>query len=299
MNPHLVFNERYGTALSYIIWLLTYLIGGFVAYVIYPYVDGQGPVMAALWMNIAATMVIFIASCMFNNASLYDAYWSIGPVFTVLFWWSLLGFDTLDVRKMLAFVAVSLWSIRLTSNWVRGWPGLHYEDWRFQNLRAKTGALYPIVNLTGIQLFQTGLIFMGSLPLFYVMAFEHATPLNCLDVFGFLVSVAGATLELVADEQLKQFKKKNPDPVAFMDRGTWYYSRHPNYFGEFLFWLGLYIMALGAGLNNYWTGIGSLAIFCLFQFVSIPMMDERMVQKRPLYAAHMITAARFIPWFRK
>ena len=46
---------------------------------------------------------------------------------------------------------VSALYIRLTSNWIRGWPGLHHEDWRFQNLRAKTGIFYPLVNLTGIQ----------------------------------------------------------------------------------------------------------------------------------------------------
>ena len=299
MNPHLAANARYGTNLSYIIWLATYVLGGLVAYLIYPFVEGQGPVMAALWMNVAATMVIFMVSSVFHNASLYDAYWSIGPVFTVLFWWSFQGFDTFETRKVMAFVAVGLWSLRLTSNWVRGWPGLHHEDWRFQDLRAKTGAFYPLVNLTGIQLFQTALIFIGTVPLYYVLAFEHSSTLNILDVVGFLVSLGGASLELVADEQLKRFKKQNTDPKAFMSSGTWYYSRHPNYFGEFLFWLGVYIMALGADFNYYWTGIGSLAIFCLFQFISIPMMDERMVQKRPKYAAHMEKAARFIPWFRK
>ena len=144
MNPHLAANARYGTNLSYIIWLATYVLGGLVAYLIYPFVEGQGPVMAALWMNVAATMVIFMVSSVFHNASLYDAYWSIGPVFTVLFWWSFQGFDTFETRKVMAFVAVGLWSLRLTSNWVRGWPGLHHEDWRFQDLRAKTGGLLSL-----------------------------------------------------------------------------------------------------------------------------------------------------------
>ena len=117
MNPHLKANERYGTALSYMIWLLTYFIGGIVAYMIYPFVEGQGPIMAAFWMNMAATIVIFISSCIFNNASLYDAYWSVGPVFTMLFWWEISNFDVLETRKTLMFIAVCFWSIRLTLNW--------------------------------------------------------------------------------------------------------------------------------------------------------------------------------------
>lgn len=299
MNPHLAANERYGITLSYLIWGATYALGGLAAYLIYPYVELQGPVLAALWMNIAATIVIFIVSSVFNNASLYDAYWSVGPVFTVLFWWSLQGFDGLEIRKILAFAAVCLWSVRLTSNWARGWPGLHHEDWRFQELRAKTGALYPLVNLTGIQLFQTGLIFIGTLPLYYVVAFEHSTTFNSLDIIGFFISVGGATLELVADEQLKGFKKQNVEPKAFMNDGLWHYSRHPNYFGEFLFWFGLYVMALGADYNYYWTGIGSLSVFCLFQFISIPMMEKRMIKKRPLYKAQIKNVSAFFLWFRK
>ncbi len=298
MNPHLAANARYGRALSFLICTLVYVAALAAAYFSYPYLKDYGPIWAALWMDVIATFVVFIASLIFRNASLYDPYWSVAPVPIALFWWALSDFDTTDWRKILAFAAVCIWAIRLTVNWARGWTGLEHEDWRYQMLRSKSGVFYPLVNLTGIQLFPTVLVFLGCLPLYYIMALPEATPLGWLDMLGFLVSVGGAAMELIADEQLKIFKKKHADPQAFIDSGLWYYSRHPNYFGEIIFWLGLFLMALSAAAEYYWTGVGFLAMFLLFQFISIPMMDSRMVKKRPAYAAHMKKVSRLVPWFR-
>ena len=108
MNPHLAANERYGTTISYGIWLASYILGGLLAYLIYPYVKDQGPILSVFWMNIAATLVVFVVSSIFNNASLYDAYWSIAPVFILFFWWEMQCFDSGDTRKVLALVAVCL-----------------------------------------------------------------------------------------------------------------------------------------------------------------------------------------------
>jgi steroid 5-alpha reductase family enzyme len=298
MNPHLTANARYGRGLSLLICTLVYVLAGAAAYFSYPYLKDYGPIWAALWMDVIATLVVFIASLIFRNASLYDPYWSVAPVPIALFWWALSDFDATDIRKILAFVAVMIWAIRLTLNWARGWSGLDHEDWRYQMLRSKTGVFYPLVNLSGIQLFPTVLVFLGCLPLYYIMALPEGTALGWLDILGFLVSVGGAAMELIADEQLKIFKKKHTDPQAFIDSGLWYYSRHPNYFGEIIFWLGLYLMALSASADYYWTGVGFLAMFLLFQFISIPMMDERMVKKRPAYKPHMKKVSRLVPWFR-
>ena len=106
-------------------------------------------------------------------------------------------------------------------------------------------------------------------------------------------------MELTADEQLRTFKKKNADnPLAFIDSGIWYFSRHPNYFGEILFWTGLFFLAISADNSIYWTAAGFMAMYAMFRFISIPMMDERMLKKRPKYAALMNTVSQLVPWFR-
>jgi len=299
MNPHLPNNRHFGRTGSFLICTIVYLIAGVAVWFAHPIVAPQGPVLTALYLDILATVIVFIAAIIFRNSSLYDPYWSVAPVPIALFWWGMNGFSMEDLRQVLAFIALGLWAIRLTLNWARGWVGLIHEDWRYGMLRARTGIFYPLVNLGGIHLFPTVMVFLACMPLYYVYGTESST-FGWMDILGFSISILGTLLELVADEQLKAFKRKNTaHPEAFIDEGVWYYSRHPNYFGEILFWTGLFFMGLSASPNALWTASGWLAMFMMFQFISIPMMDERMVDKRPAYAELMKKSARLIPWFRK
>ena len=84
-----------------------------------------------------------------------------------------------------------------------------------------------------------------------------------------------------------------------MTTGLWAYSRHPNYFGEIMFWWGLFIFALAADSCYWWTIAGPLVITILFLFISIPMMDKRSLGRRPGYEEHMERVSALIPWFPK
>lgn len=299
MNPHLAANARFSRTVSFLICTLVYLVAGMTVWLLYPSVKAQGSILSALILDVVATLIVFIFASIFKNASLYDPYWSVAPVPIALFWWGLDGFDIQNLRQVLAFVAIGLWAIRLTLNWARGWVGLTHEDWRYGMLRQKTGVLYPVVNLAGIHIFPTLIVFLGCMPLYYVYCAEAAA-FGWMDILGVTISVGGTLMELVADEQLKVFKRKNADqPQAFIDEGVWYYSRHPNYFGEIMFWTGLFLMGLSANPDALWTASGWLAMFLMFQFISIPMMDERMVDKRPAYRAHIKKVSKLLPWFRR
>jgi steroid 5-alpha reductase family enzyme len=69
-----------------------------------------------------------------------------------------------------------------------------------------------------------------------------------------------------------------------------------NYFGEVTSWTGLALFALAADPSAWWVLAGPVAILALFLFVSIPMIDERMVARRRDYAAHMKKVSRLVPW---
>ncbi|MEZ4720246.1 MAG: DUF1295 domain-containing protein, partial [Flavobacteriales bacterium] len=84
-----------------------------------------------------------------------------------------------------------------------------------------------------------------------------------------------------------------------MDEGLWKYSRHPNYFGEMLTWWGIYLIALNAGLDHWWTGIGALAITVMFVFISIPLMDKRSLKRRPNFDEYMKRTRMIVPIPRK
>ena len=275
-----------------------YIVAGAAAYLVYPYVNQWGDVWGVFIADVIATTVIFAFSIMFKNSSFYDAYWSVAPVPIGLYWWALADFN-MHPRFILATIVLWLWALRLTLNWARGWTGLDHEDWRYVNLRNQTGVFYPFVNFMGIHQFPTVLVFFGCLPLYYVFTQAEPAPLNALDIVATLVGLTGVAFELIADEQLKAYKKTKPAKGEFLKTGIWKHSRHPNYFGEITFWLGLFLFALAANFDWYWTGIGTLAMFLLFWFISIPMIDKRMVKSRPTYATHMKRVSRLIPWFIK
>ena len=131
---------------------------------------------SALWQifiaDIIATVILFIFSILFSNSSLYDPYWSVIPPFIVFYWIYIIPDGVFLPRQILILFLISLWSIRLTLNWVRGWKGMHQEDWRYEEIASKTGKLYWLVSFLGIHLFPTILVFLGCLPLVVIMPME-------------------------------------------------------------------------------------------------------------------------------
>ena len=83
-----------------------------------------------------------------------------------------------------------------------------------------------------------------------------------------------------------------------MQTGLWKYSRHPNYFGEMSFWIGLMLFGLAAHPEGWWWIMpGGIAMTAMFFFVSIPLIDDRSKENRPGYDEHMKKVSAIIPWF--
>lgn len=265
--------------------------------------DGsEGTIFIALVADVMATLSIFAFSRMFRNSSMYDPYWSVAPPVIALFWAFSPVTDEVSVaRRMLVMGLVLAWSIRLTFNWIRGWTGLDHEDWRYRDLREKWGERFWLVDLSGIHLFPTLQVFLGCLVLYPSLS-TGTRALNTLDLIAFVVTSLAVWIEMTADRQLHDFvsNARRKEEEKILKTGLWAYSRHPNYFGEVLFWWGLYLFALAADPGAYWwTFIGPLAISIMFAFVSIPLLDERSLLRRPEYAEHQRKVSACIPWLPK
>jgi steroid 5-alpha reductase family enzyme len=198
-------------------------------------------------------------------------------------------------------VLVSAWGARLTYNFLRGWGGLDHEDWRYVDMRAKTGRAYWLVSFLGIHLFPTLMVFAGCLPIYAALG-RGAQSLNLLDGLATLVTLSAIAIETIADAQLRRFRlRTDRTPDEILDSGLWAWSRHPNYLGEMLFWWGLWLFALAAGPGNAWTVIGAAAITLMFHVVSLRLLETRMLERRPAYAAHVRRVPAFVPyrWPRK
>lgn len=276
---------------------MAYLVAFIGAYLV---VDLYKTSFSLLWLtflaDVVATFIIFLFSSLFKNSSFYDPYWSVVPPVMAI-WWTLLSEEKFSFRNNLIIIAILLWSVRLTLNWARGWKGLNHEDWRYGDLRNKSGAIFPVVNFSGIHLFPTIMVFLVMLPAYYSIMSSSGES-KILNWVAFLVCIAATSIELVADEQQKIWKRNHPDKLGFCQSGLWKYSRHPNYFGEVLFWWGIYLFVIAANPTYWWTISGVIAMTLMFLFISIPLMEKYLIEKRQSYAEYQRKVSALIPWVR-
>lgn len=246
------------------------------------------PWYSGVLADLVATVVVFAASRLANNSSFYDAYWSVAPPLLTLYW---AHGEGLPLRKTIFVALVVVWGARLTFNWARGWRSLSHEDWRYVDLRAKTGAAYWVVSLFGLHLFPTVMVLLQMF--LWPGALRNSNPIVPLEVAGWAVATIGITLETVADQQLHRFGR----PGEVLQDGLWAHSRHPNYLGEILFWVGCWLAAWATQPDGWLTGLGPLALLMMFRWISIPMIERRHLGRRPAYADYQKRVGMF--WGRK
>ena len=228
--------------------------------------------LSLLIADVAATVATFIFSLLFQNASVYDPYWSVQPpVILVAF---AIGKE-LTAFGILLLVVVSFWAIRLTANWAYTFWDLNHQDWRYTMLNEKTGIFYPVINFVGIHMVPTLVVYGCILPAVY--AVRQGLEANVASVLFLCLSLGAAVMQGVADIEMHQYRKNREG--AFIRKGLWKYSRHPNYLGEILMWWGVALSVICAAPSAYYLAAGALANTVLFFAVSIPMADGRQSRK--------------------
>jgi steroid 5-alpha reductase family enzyme len=254
-----------------------------------------------LWLDtliadLLATLVIFVFSRAYGNSSFYDAYWSVIPPVLLFYWWSQSGVQQL--RCWLIAAVVLLWAIRLTANWLYAFPGLHHEDWRYPMFRERAGRWEFLVDLVTIHLIPTLLVFAGMLPVYATVTWPGAADIGWLTDVALVVGLAAIALELAADVQMHRFvrQKAHDRENEAMHRGLWSWSRHPNYFGEFSFWVSLALFGVAVSPSDgWWLCLGALGMLGMFLGGSIPMMETRSLERRPSYQDVIDRVSRFVP----
>jgi len=264
----------------------------------------EHPIAVALAADVAATCTIFAFSFVFRNSSFYDAYWSAAPPVIGAYWLlrsegtgagaaAVGGPD--GVRQVVVLALVAVWAVRLTYNWFRGWGGLKHEDWRYANLQKSTGKAYWLVSFAGIHMAPTLWVFLGCLPLYPALAVGNR-PFGALDWVAAVVTATAIWVEARADKELVDFKRSGASSRQTLTGGLRRFSRHPNYFGEMGFWWGLALFGVAAAPAWWWSAVGAVSITLMFRYASLPMIETRMLESRPDYAAYAERTSRVIPW---
>jgi steroid 5-alpha reductase family enzyme len=277
-------------------WILVaYAAGGIAALLVGALLGWRHPLAVAFAADVAATVAVFAFSVSFDNSSFYDAYWSVAPPLIGLYFVAVAHPTADPTRQLLVLALVCWWAVRLTYNWARGWTGLRHEDWRYVDLRRSTGRAYWLVSFAGLHAMPTIQVFLGCLSL-YPAVVVGSRPLGVLDGLALLVTAGAIALEARADKELLRFRRARPPADAILASGVWAWSRHPNYFGEMAFWWGLWLFGVAAAPAYWWTVVGPLAIALMFRFASLPLIETRMLQRRPAFAEHQRRVSMVIPW---
>jgi steroid 5-alpha reductase family enzyme len=245
--------------------------------------------------DFAATLIVWSFGLLFANSSVYDPYWSVAPVVILVFWMMPRGIS-FTITDILFLVAVVVWAVRLTLNWAIRWKGLDHQDWRYVMLKEKTPHLWFLTNLVGINVMPTIIVFLALIPAYFGIGPKGA--LNNLTVLGFAMCAVAVLIQAIADKQMDFFRENKSFKNQCIDRGLWRYSRHPNYFGEVLFWWGIWLMQMGVTPQKWATVIGPVVMTLLFLFVSIPMMERYILLSKTSYNSYQKQVSMFLPWFR-
>jgi steroid 5-alpha reductase family enzyme len=279
---------------------LAYVLAVAAAWATMRFAPPMHPLLALFLADVVATIVIFGFSRAFDNSSFYDPYWSVMPIVLAAYlpFSGLPGVVPLNARQVLMVAVVGLWAVRLTVNWMRGWTGLSHEDWRYVEFRKQFPRAYWAVSFGGVHFFPTVCTFLGSLAMWPVAT--SSTPLGVLDFVGAGIAIGGTVIEYVADEQMRAFRLaqlSGGSQSRTCEVGLWAWSRHPNYFGEISFWVGVWVVGITASrADAWWTASGPLLMIVLFVFASIPMMEKRSVARRPEYADVQKRISMLVPW---
>lgn len=224
-----------------------------------------------------------------RDAGVVDALW--GPAIAATGFAYLAAVPQASLRAWLAVSLAGVWALRLSAHILlrnRGRP----EDRRYREIRARNEpgfwwkSLYLVFGLQALLAWIVGLPLLGAV--------ASAAPLNPLDALGAALWALGLAVESAADLQLARFQRRPGTESGVMNQGLWRYSRHPNYFGEFCLWWGLWLIALAAGA--WWTAIGpALLTVFLLRVSGVALTEKDIAGRRPDYQAYMRRTSAFFP----
>ena len=238
-------------------------------------------------INLLVVSILFGISLVIKKADIIDIYW--GPSFLLSCLTLLLINKNLSFPHLILITIVGIWAIRLGSYlYIRNMG--HPEDARYSKMRSK----YGNVGLFFINyLIQAVLIAIISLPLQSVL-FATDLELNIISWLSAIMALAGIIIEALSDKQLKVFKKDTINNGKVMSLGLWNYSRHPNYFGNSLFWWGISIYSLSLTFELIVLVSPIVMTYFLLKVSGVSMLETQIKHTKEGYKEYIDTTSAFI-----
>ncbi|KTC87467.1 MULTISPECIES: DUF1295 domain-containing protein [Legionella] len=235
---------------------------------------------------------VWIVYRLLKNPSVVDASWSIGLMMSGLIY---LESMPKTPRTTVASALLILWALRLAGYlW---YTRIHqgHLDKRYTELSNNWKINQSLGFFLNFQL-QGLLIFIISF-VFYLISNSNSATLTLTDRIAIGMVIVGIIGETVADLQLYRFKIGHKGSVC--DIGLWNYSRHPNYFFDWLTWLGFTLFAFQSH-KGYFGIVSPLVLYLIFTQITGPLTERGSVQSRgQTYIDYQKQTSMFFPWFKR
>lgn len=233
---------------------------------------------------------VWLVSLKLEDVSIVDIFWGFG--FSAAALVSLATVESVSGRTILLSGMTCVWGFRLAGYLAwrkRGKP----EDHRYRAMREYHGERFGWISLWTVFVLQGVLIWIVSMPV--QAGLRSRGPLTALDAVGLSVWLAGFLFESIGDWQLARFLADSANRGRVMDAGLWRYTRHPNYFGDFLVWWGIYLVAAAGGA--WWSVFSPLLMSILLLRVSgVALLERTLQNRRDGYREYVERTSAFFPW---
>lgn len=242
-------------------------------------------------IGMAGFLVLWPISILRSDTSIVDFWWGPGFVAVIGSAWWLSGAEFSGAGPLIVGL-IAIWGLRL--GFVLGARRLREgeEDPRYQDIRKSREpgfwwkSLFIVFTLQGV------IQFILSLGAIAAVTVGH-NPLGALAAFGAIAAVVGAGIEARSDQQLDAFKRKHPHG-KLLTTGLRAHVRYPSYAAEILFWSGIALIAVDAGI--WWAPVCTIMLAAMLMWVSgVSILDSRLADTRADYAAYRARVPALIP----
>lgn len=246
--------------------------------------------MASLLLVFVFFNLLFCLAIYLKDNSIADIGWGVG---FILFTLGLIkDYGIFSNSAYISSFLLFIWAFRLFLHILLRNKGKG-EDFRYQNWRRQWGDLFLIRSYLQVFVLQMLILIIVISPISIIFIYQQEAYSGNLFA-GVIICLLGLFFEIVSDYQLSVFKKNPINKGKILSEGLWSISRHPNYFGEALFWWGLAVIAL----NHQYAllaFLGPLLITYLLRYVSgVPMLEEK-YKDNPVFQDYAKKTPCFIP----
>ncbi|WP_417794837.1 MULTISPECIES: DUF1295 domain-containing protein [Alphaproteobacteria] len=257
--------------------------------------------LASLGLNfallVAIMIILWLISIRIRDVSFIDAFWAYGMA--IMASASFMQSENPGSLAYLIWALTALWGIRLGTHLFLRWRK-EGVDPRYKKIighaMEKQGMSFAKAALLKAWAMQIPLLFIVCLPAQLGILLAGADTAGPVAIIGTAIAVVGIVFETIGDMQLKAFRSNPANQGKVLDSGLWKYTRHPNYFGDFCAWWGIWLVAAQAGWPVWIAAAGPLFLsFTLMKWSGAPLLEKSLKKNRPDYVDYIKRTSGFFP----